>query len=178
MKRTALLSLIETYVPSAGIEAAMYLETREFVLANPDCFERTLQIGHVTASGWVVSAQRDRVLLMHHRKLDRWFQPGGHCDGESDVVFVARKEVEEETGISDLKPLLDGIFDIDIHLIPASSKDPAHYHYDIRFLFEADPAQQLIINSESKDLKWVLLNDIAHLNNSESIMRMVGKTTV
>ena len=83
MKRTALLSLVEAYVPTVGTEAAMYVETKEFVLTNQDCFERTLQIGHVTASGWVVSPKRDRVLLMHHRKLNRWFQPGNSAFREN-----------------------------------------------------------------------------------------------
>ena len=177
MKRSSLLSLLDSYIPSDGLETEMYLETKQFVIDNPECFERTLQVGHITASGWVVSPDRDKALLMHHRKLDRWFQPGGHCDGDPDVANVARKEVEEETALTHFALANDQIFDVDIHLIPANSKDNAHYHYDIRFIFEADPKSELIINMESKDVKWIPIQDVQKLNNSESIMRMVRKTT-
>jgi 8-oxo-dGTP pyrophosphatase MutT (NUDIX family) len=177
MKRDALLSLLETYSPSTGIEEKMHFETTKFVKGNPDCFERTLAEGHVTASGWVVSPERDRVLLMHHRKLDRWFQPGGHCDGEADTAFVAEKEVKEETGLTKVKLACNDIFDVDIHLIPANSKETAHYHYDIRFLFEGDVDEELVINAESKEVKWVPILEVSQMNDSESIMRMVRKTS-
>lgn len=154
----------------------MVEETRKFIVSNLDCFERSLLIGHVTASGWIVSENKQEVLLMHHRKLDRWFQPGGHCDGDPDVLLVAKKEVEEETGVKDPKLLSEGIFDVDIHLIPANAKDPAHNHYDIRFLFEADKNMELVINMESKDVRWIPIQEIAELNDSESILRMVRKT--
>lgn len=175
MKRASLLSLLDAYVPSPGVENEMFLSTIRFVNENPECFERSLQIGHVTASGWVISPDRELVLLMHHRKLDRWFQPGGHCDGDPDVASVALKEVVEETGIEYARQIESGIYDVDVHLIPANQKDPAHYHYDIRFLFEADPQEQLVINIESKDVKWVPVADVEKLNDSESMMRMVRK---
>ncbi|MCE6991575.1 NUDIX hydrolase [Dyadobacter sp. CY323] len=177
MKRNALLAQLETYKPEVGNEEQMHRDTIVFVKENPDCFERTLLIGHVTASGWVLSGDKSAVLLMHHRKLDRWFQPGGHCDGDPNVKEVARKEVIEETGIRNLNLLLDGIFDIDIHLIPENKEFPAHYHYDIRFAFQMVDQQEILINSESKDVKWVPLGEVENLNNSESIMRMVRKTT-
>lgn len=175
MKRNSLLSLLSSYTSTDSGEVEMLDETIRFVNDNPLCFERTLHIGHVTASGWVVSKDREQVLLMHHRKLDRWFQPGGHCDGDPDVVNVARKEVQEETGLSDFDLVRNRIFDVDIHLIPANSKEVAHYHYDIRFLFEADPGSELTRNVESKEVKWVPVQEVVILNNSESIMRMVRK---
>jgi 8-oxo-dGTP pyrophosphatase MutT (NUDIX family) len=178
MKRSSLLSLLDAYRPADSLEQDMYLETIQFVKDNPECFERYLQAGHVTASGWVVSPDHDQVLLMHHRKLDRWFQPGGHCDGDPDVLHVAEKEVEEETGAYNLKQAKEGIFDVDVHLIPANSKDPAHYHYDIRFVFEADPKEELVINNESKDVRWIPLEEVKLQNDSESLMRMVRKTAL
>jgi 8-oxo-dGTP pyrophosphatase MutT (NUDIX family) len=175
MSRDQLFSLLKSYLPSDAAEQKMHQDTIAFVQANPDCFERSLTIGHVTASGWVVSPDRTMVLLMHHRKLDKWFQPGGHCDGDPNVAAVAEKEVREETGVENVSLLNTGIFDIDIHLIPANSRDQAHFHYDIRFLFEADPREKLTINFESKDVKWVALDDVEGLNDSDSIMRMVAK---
>ena len=178
MKRNSLLSMLASYSTKDERENRMLSDTEKFVKSNPECFERSLLEGHVTASGWIVSEDRNSVLLMHHRKLDRWFQPGGHCDGDPDVAGVARKEVEEETGLLDFHLVQNGIFDVDIHLIPANTKDAAHYHYDVRFLFEANPENVLVINAESKDVKWIPIQEVKNLNDSESIMRMVRKTTV
>lgn len=177
MNRDSLLSLLASYEPEQGLEAEMQNDTVAFVRQHPDCFERSLLKGHITASGWVLSPDKDAVLLMHHRKLDRWFQPGGHCDGDPNVREVAMKEVMEETGITDLQALKDGIFDVDVHLIPANRDIPEHYHYDIRFAFKAAEGQEIVVNSESKDVQWVPVSKVHQSNNSESIMRMVRKTT-
>jgi 8-oxo-dGTP pyrophosphatase MutT (NUDIX family) len=177
MKRNSLLALLEAYTPQKGEEENMYFDTLEFVRGNADCFERTLLEGHVTASGWVISEVGSEVLLLHHQKLDKWFQPGGHCDGDPNVEDVARKEVWEETGIRNLKLLKTGIYDVDVHLIPASKGIPAHYHYDIRFAFQMEQQQHIVVNSESRDVQWVPLSEVRRLNDSESIMRMVRKTS-
>jgi len=176
MIRNSLLLLLNAYNTTDVEEEKMLTEMKNFVAEHKDCFERTFAPGHVTASGWIVSETGDQVLLMHHRKLDRWFQPGGHCDGDPDVLAVARKEVEEETGLLDFSLAKQGIFDVDIHLIPANIKDAAHYHYDVRFLFKANATTELIINSESRDLQWIPVTKVQDYNNSESIMRMARKT--
>ncbi|TLV01140.1 NUDIX hydrolase [Dyadobacter luticola] len=175
MKRNSLLALLDSYQPEKGEEEKMYQDTIAFVRENENCFERTLLKGHVTASGWVLSEDKSDVLLMHHRKLDKWFQPGGHCDGDPDVEDVARKEVWEETGIQHLEVLKNGIYDVDVHLIPANKDIPAHYHYDIRFVFQMQDEQPILVNSESRDVQWVPVGEVHKLNNSESIMRMVRK---
>ncbi|MFN8356856.1 MAG: NUDIX hydrolase [Spirosomataceae bacterium] len=175
MHRNELLQLLQQHQPSDALEASMTQETLTFVQAHPNCFERTLLIGHVTGSAWIVDAAREQALLVHHQKLNRWFQPGGHCDGDADVLRVALKEAEEETGLM-VKAMATSIFDVDVHLIPERKTEPAHYHYDVRFLFEADPQQPVVVSFESKDVKWIPLHEIAALNDSESIVRMVRKT--
>lgn len=177
MHRKPLLSLLNEYVPADEFEWAMWLKTIAFVEAHPACFDRSLSVGHVTASAWVVSCDRDRVLLMHHRKLNRWFQPGGHCDGDPDVLTVALKEVWEETGMEAI-PLGSSIFDIDVHSIPANRREPGHYHYDIRFLLEADPDQKMEHNTEAREVRWVPLGEVALYNASESILRMARKNVI
>ncbi|WP_439554827.1 NUDIX hydrolase [Dyadobacter sp.] len=177
MKRDSLLALLRSYQPLNEEENKMYFDTIEFVENNEDCFERTLLAGHVTASGWVLSADRNAILLMHHFKLGQWFQPGGHCDGDPDVEAVSRKEVWEETGIGDLVLAKNGIYDVDVHLIPANKGLPAHLHYDIRFAFVAPQRAQIVVNSESRDVKWIPVTEVAAFNSSESIMRMVRKTS-
>lgn len=175
MKRYSLLTLLRQYTPFDPEEQTMWQDTLRFVEENPDCFERWLSIGHVTGSAWIINETQTSVLLMHHRKLDKWFQPGGHADGDSDILRVALKEAQEETGLETVHCLSQSIFDVDVHLIPANAKEAAHFHYDIRFLFQADSQQPLRINSESKELVWVPLSDVERYNNSNSLMRMVRK---
>ena len=118
-----------------------------------------------------------RVLLTHHRKLDRWLQLGGHVDGEADLAAAALREAREESGLARLRLVSPEIFDVDRHRIPARGAEPEHWHFDVRFLIEADPAEPLAVSSdESKDLAWVRLEEVARLNPDESLARMVRKT--
>ena len=176
MHRNMLLDLLGKHKGFNESEAKMIAETIEFVNQNPDCFKRELAVGHVTGSAWILDKSRTFTLLTHHAKLDKWFQTGGHCDGDNDVLNVAMKEAIEETGVADIKALSNEIFDVDIHEIPARKGLEAHLHYDIRFLFEIDKAIPLIISDESNDLAWVELSAVKSLNESESISRMVAKT--
>ncbi|WP_435355505.1 NUDIX hydrolase [Emticicia sp. SJ17W-69] len=175
MHRIQLLDLLKKQKGFDENETKMIDETIEFVQTNEDCFKRELSIGHVTGSAWIVDKSRQFVLLTHHRKLNKWFQPGGHCDGDSDVLNVAMKEAIEETGVADIQVLSDEIFDVDIHLIPERKGIAAHFHYDIRFLFEADKNIPLVISEESNDLAWIGIAKVSELNDSESITRMARK---
>ena len=176
MQRNSLLQSLENHQPSTQEETLFKGQMIDFVQENIACFERSLLIGHITGSAWIVDKSRQFTLLTHHRKLDKWFQTGGHCDGDSDVLNVAMKEALEETGLSNIQTISCNIFDIDIHEIPERKGVPKHLHYDVRFLLEADMNEPLIISSESSDLAWVELTNVVKLNNSESIMRMVFKT--
>ena len=147
-----------------------------FVLANEECFERSLLVGHVTGSAWIVDPSRSRCLLTHHRKLERWLQLGGHADGQTDVLEVALREAREESGLRSLRSLSTSIFDCDVHPIPARGAEPEHFHYDVRFLFEADAGEPLVVSEESKELAWVPLDEVARFAGEDSVLRMVGKT--
>jgi 8-oxo-dGTP pyrophosphatase MutT (NUDIX family) len=108
--------------------------------------------------------------------LNKWLQPGGHAEGEENVLNVALREAREETGVREFKVLGQGIFDLDIHPIPARKGFPDHLHYDIRFLFEADKNKQVTVSDESHDVAWVALDALGELTqNNPSIMRMVHK---
>lgn len=115
---------------------------------------RAHRIGHFTGSAWVVSRDGARVLLMHHRKLQRWLQPGGHADGDTDLARVALREAVEETGLNGLQLLDGGIFDLDRHEIPARGDEPAHWHYDVRFVVRAGVDERFVANEESCALAW------------------------
>ena len=157
-------------------ESARTAETIRFVEAEPECLMRRCEPGHLTGSAWIVSPDRSRVLLTHHLKLEKWLQLGGHADGDGDLLAVALREAREESGLAGVRAVSSQIFDVDRHWIPARKSDPGHYHYDLRFLLEADPRDALAISSESKDLAWVELDRVMQLNPEESIARMVRKT--
>lgn len=154
----------------------MTAETIRFVETHADCLLRSCVPGHLTGSAWIVSADRTRTLLTHHHKLDKWLQLGGHADGDGDLLAVALREAREESGLTRLHAVAAEPFDVDRHLIPARGAEPAHYHFDLRFMIEADPAEPLAISSESKDLAWVDVARVTSLNAEESMARMVRKT--
>lgn len=157
-------------------EAAMVSDGLSFIASHPDCLNRSCMSGHLTASAWLVSPSRDRALLVHHRKLNRWLQPGGHADGQTDLAAAARREAEEETGLAGFKLLSPDLFDFDRHWIPARGAEAGHWHYDCRFLFEADPKAPLVVSEESNELRWFPLADIEAVANGGSLNRMVAKT--
>lgn len=176
MQRNQLINLLSNYHTEDLQERQHQKETLAFVQSNPDCFERSLLPGHVTGSAWIVNPSMTHTLLIHHYKLDKWFQPGGHCDGDPDVLMVAMKEAFEETGVV-VTPFSDQIFDIDNHIIPARQEVPQHIHYDIRFLFIAQMTDDdLPGNRETKAIKWASLNDVTTYTHEISITRMIEKT--
>ena len=98
-------------------------------------------------------------------------------DGDPDLAAGALREAREESGLTRLALVSPEVFDVDRHRIPARGAEPEHWHYDVRFLIEADPDEPLAISSESKDLAWVPLAGVARLNPDESMLRMVRKST-
>lgn len=158
-----------------GTESAMLAEFFPFIAAHPDCLWRTCLDGHLTASAWIVDPARTRTLLTHHRKLDRWLQLGGHVDGEADLLAAALREAREESGLTRLRAVSAEIFDVDRHRIPARKTEPEHWHFDVRFLLEADPTEPLAISDESHDLAWVLLAELPRYSAEESLARMARK---
>jgi 8-oxo-dGTP pyrophosphatase MutT (NUDIX family) len=100
---------------------------------------------------------------------------GGHADGDPDVLAVALKEAREESGLEDFEPLGGGIFDLDIHPIPARKDEPEHLHYDVRFVLRAMGPTAYTVSEESHDLRWVRLEEVVGLTEEESMMRMVRK---
>lgn len=174
MKRNQLLTLLHDYIPTRDEEQAKEVMLT-FINQYENCFERTLEIGHITASCWLLNKEHTQALLMHHKKLNRWLQLGGHCDGDSDVLRVALKEAQEESGIIGIEPIHDSIFDLDIHLIPETKKEKAHYHYDVRFLLHVVSDEQIMKNEESNDLRWIDKNRSLIPTDEPTIHRLFNK---
>lgn len=173
--RQLLVEAITTY-------ASPYEEEKDFcrlfldLLKNSDCFQRDHLPGHITGSSFIVDETRKFTLLTHHAKLNKWLQPGGHADGEEDILNVALREAKEETGLQNFKLLLPTIFDLDVHLIPARKEFPEHYHYDVRFLFEASQKEAMMISEESHDLAWKRVTEIPEITGlNRSMIRLAEK---
>lgn len=169
------LVAVDAYAVRHATEAQSIAQFREFMRGHADAAQRELGLGHLTGAAWLVSADGRRVLLTHHRKLRRWLQLGGHADGDVDLVAVALREAEEESGLHDLV-IEREIFDLDRHWIPDHRDIPGHWHYDLRYVVRCQGSEQFAVSEESLELAW---RDIAGMLGSadydESLQRMARK---
>lgn len=120
---------------------------------------------HLTASAWVVTPDRQRVLMAYHRLYDSWAWTGGHADGETDLCAVAKREAEEETGVSGLRLLRDGIFSLEILSVDGHEKRgeyvSTHLHLNVTYLFEADPDAPLRCKpDENTAAAWLRVEEL------------------
>ncbi|HRF83033.1 MAG TPA: NUDIX hydrolase [Pseudoxanthomonas sp.] len=167
---------LDDYLCRWPLEAEAVAQFRRLLQDPANPYLRQRLAGHFTGSAWVVSADGHRTLLTHHRKLDRWLQPGGHADGDADLARVALREAEEETGVAGLR-LQDGtIFDLDRHWIPARREVPGHWHHDVRYVVRAGADERFTVSAESHDLAWREIADIAaDAASDDSMRRMAAK---
>jgi 8-oxo-dGTP pyrophosphatase MutT (NUDIX family) len=169
---TAAAALLERFRPSD----AQQLEARARMLAwieryPADAHLRKRLAGHLTASALVVNHERTHALLTHHKKLGRWLQLGGHCDGDANLVRVALREAIEESGIEGLE-IDPAVIDLDIHKIPARGSEPEHLHLDVRFVVHAPRGAREINSDESHALAWVSPAELSALNTDDSVRRL------
>jgi 8-oxo-dGTP pyrophosphatase MutT (NUDIX family) len=175
----SLAEQLRAHQPADAEEAADLAQIREFVARHAEPFDRRLPEGHLTGSAVVVSAAGGRVLLLHHRKLERWLQPGGHGDpGEATGEAVALREAREETGLPGLvlHPRAPRPLDVDVHDIPARPHEPAHQHLDLRYLVVA-PAEAETVRSleETNDLRWFRWDELPGLDLDGGLNRLLAK---
>jgi ADP-ribose pyrophosphatase YjhB (NUDIX family) len=177
--RETLLALLEAHAARWPEDGARAARIADFVRAHDDCLLRTCRPGHLTGSAWIVSPAHEAVLLVHHRKLGRWLQPGGHADGDADLFRVAEREARKETGLATLAPVPAARppvpFDLDVHGIPARGEEPAHLHHDVRFLLVATPGERPAPSEEATAVRWVPLARLGEFTAEESIHRMARR---
>lgn len=171
-----LIALLLAHQPYDATEAVHVKDAQDFVSSTVDCSSRATLTGHVTASAWILSPDGKSALLTHHKKLNRWLQLGGHTEDDDDSIqAAAAREAREESGIADLQLVSTALFDVDVHPIPARGSEPAHYHYDLRFLFQAQHVD-FNVSEESHDLAWVALTTLAAEDGNVSVARMARKS--
>lgn len=172
-----LIKELRAITPFGAVEQEMILRTLTFIETHDNFMDQQLTVGHLTGSAWIINKQRTKALFTHHRKLDMWLQLGGHAEQEDlSIRHTAIREAKEESGLKSVRLLSNNILSVDVHIIPERKGFPAHPHYDIQFLFEADENEKLAITSESEDLKWITFEDISKYNNALSIRRMLEKS--
>lgn len=175
----ALLAELASHPAADDTERAHLAEIRAFVAAHRDPFDRAHLHAHLTASAIVVDAEGLRVALGHHRKLDRWLQPGGHGEpGDTDGLGAALREAFEETGIAGLRPHPHAPrpLDVDVHEIPARGGVPRHLHLDLRYLVQA-PAGAVITRSEQEHhaMRWFAWREADALELDAPLLRALAK---
>jgi 8-oxo-dGTP pyrophosphatase MutT (NUDIX family) len=177
--RMRLQNLVEMLERHRGADAAEETHRRrmlELAGSPGDPFYRKHFVpGHFTASAFILSPDRSSLLLIYHSKLHRWLQPGGHVEpGDADILAAAGREIVEEVGMAAPPLAVEGVFDVDIHPIPARKDEPEHEHFDVRFLFQA-PAVDVTAGSDATECRWVPLEEVTVSLTDASVMRAVAK---
>jgi 8-oxo-dGTP pyrophosphatase MutT (NUDIX family) len=172
----SLIEQLQNYSPYDPTETAHLNRVITFLQQTEHPFHRETLEGHITSSAIVMNVAYSQILLLHHRKLGGWVQPGGHCDGNSNTLSVALQEVHEETGLTSMIPVSETVFDLDVHRIPPRGDVLEHWHYDIRYLLVADDQEPLQKSErEAIALQWVPLTQLTQFNPDESLQRIKQK---
>jgi 8-oxo-dGTP pyrophosphatase MutT (NUDIX family) len=181
----SLEDILSRHQASESREEADRLRMMEFARNHSNPFDRAIEEGHFTGSGLVMAEDGSAVLLLHHIKLHRWLQPGGHGEpGETRGENVASREVAEETGVTArLHPGAPRPFDVDIHTIPARKLDARHEHLDLRYLFIANPREPLRAEApqgsgpaqSGSSLRWFDVDEALAMDLDPGLKRMIRK---
>ncbi len=160
-----LYDMISNYEPFDERERVDKEVMLDFIKKNEDVTTRNNKIAHFTTSAWIVNKKRDKVLMIHHNIYNSWAWVGGHADGDDNLERVIKKEIEEETGLVNLKQLKDDIFGINIvtviNHIKRNQVVNSHLHFDVEYLFECDDnVKTRIKEDENSGVTWIEINKI------------------
>ena len=151
----AATATVGAFDPRDRVQAVHRRRLLDFAARHRDALHRSCLAGHLTASAWVVNHDATKGLVLLHRKIGRWLQPGGHADGQGALAGVALREATEETGIDGLEVWTEPV-DVDVHLfVNRNRTEPDHLHFDVRFLIRAPQGAAASRNHESEALRWI-----------------------
>lgn len=174
-KTTELELLLDRHMDPSS-QRSVLDEMRAVVRSEVDVLSAdTYEPGHFTVSAFVTDAQVGRLVLVHHKRVGSWLQPGGHIEPEDASLEAALwRELEEEAGLVLLEPASPDLFDVDIHTVPATERRPAHRHFDLRF--HLTTTQSHLEPAPGGDpVSWVPLGDVDNWTSDASVLRATAK---
>lgn len=159
-----IIDQIKKYAPCCEQEARDKKVILDYLANNPGAFFRSDLIAHMTASSWIVNAERTKVVMVYHRIYDSWSWTGGHADGEEDLLAVALRECREETGLQNVRAVDEDIFSLEVLTVDGHEKRgeyvPSHLHLNVTYLLEADEREKLCVcEEENSGVRWFTLDE-------------------
>ncbi len=173
-------NMILNYKPYDEKEEYEKNEMLYFIKNNEDVLTRDNSTGHFTTSAWIFNKDRTKVLMIYHNIYKSWAWIGGHADGDADLKHVILKEIEEESGLSNVKFLSDDVYSINIVTVDNHMKRGkyvgSHLHYDVEFALEADEADPIRIKEdENSGVKWVDIDKVKDYVSEEKMIPIYEK---
>lgn len=165
---------LQAYEPTCAQELGDRAAMISCLPAFSDILDRNL-VAHFTGSAWIVNKERTKVLMVYHNLYQSWSWTGGHADGEADLLAVAMREAVEETGVSQVMPVFDGIFALDVLPVWSHVRRgvfvPSHLHLNAAYLLEADEADALsVCADENSGVAWIPLDEVhAHVSEPDML---------
>ncbi len=186
MNKEGIVREIKEYFPVNEQE----MKDKELILRwiqeNEDAFLRTNAIGHVTVSAWVVNKEHDKVLMVYHNIYDSWSWLGGHADGETDLLSVALREVKEEAGVMNIKPISSDILSLEVLTVDGHEKKgeyvSSHLHFNVTCLLEGDSDEAVVVKpDENSAVSWFDFEEAIEKSSEpwfrERIYKKLNETT-
>ncbi|MBQ0070671.1 MAG: NUDIX hydrolase [Spirochaetales bacterium] len=173
---------IKRYVPFNEEEAADKALILSSLEKEEDLLLRINLKEHFTASSWIVSKDRKKVVMIYHRIYDSWAWTGGHADGEEDLLSVAMREATEETGLH-VTPVSSEIFSLERLSVDGHYKKekyvPTHMHLNLTYLLEADENEKpRIKEDENSGAQWFTVEDALSASTEEWMVEHIYKKLV
>lgn len=178
-----IIEQIKKYIPSNEQEEKDKRIILEYLNRTEDLLLRTNEICHVTASGWIVNKDRSKVLMVYHNIYHSWSWTGGHADGEKDLLAVALREAREETGIMNVKPVMNDVFSLETLVVEGHEKKgayvPCHLHMNVTYLLEADETEELRIKpDENSGVGWIPMEELDNYVTEPWMLERIYKKLV
>ena len=172
-----IIKQIEDYKPYNSQEEKDKEVFLKYLKTFDNYLSRENEYGHMTSSAFVLNKERTKIIMIHHNLYNSWGWMGGHADGDSDLLHVAIKEAQEESGLKNIKAISEDILILDTLSVLGHTKKgkyvPAHVHLSVAFALEADENNSLHIKEdENSGVKWVPIDQMVKLSD-ESFMKYV-----